>query len=117
MSTPRIALATLALFSAALPSFGQTGLGSITGKVVDPSGATVPHAELRLVETSTQTVSTTSANAEGIFTFPSVAVGHYTLTTKAAGFRERQLNNLEVTAYQQISLGDLKLEVGQGPVE
>src|SRR5579863_4041815 len=117
MSTPRVAFATLALFSLGLPLPGQTGLGSITGKVVDPSGASIPHAELRLVETSTQTVSTTAANTEGIFTFPSVAVGHYILTTKAPGFRERQLSNLEVSAYQQISLGNLTLEIGQGPVE
>ena len=94
MSTPRFGFALLALCSLGLPLFGQTGLGSITGKVVDPSGASLPRAELRLVETSTQTTSTTLANAEGIFTFPSVAVGHYTMTIKAAGFRERQLKIL-----------------------
>jgi hypothetical protein len=117
MSTLRIGFATVVLFSSGLPLIGQTGLGSITGKVVDPSGASLPHAELRLVETSTQAVSSTAANVEGIFIFPSVAVGHYTLTIKAAGFRERQLNNLEIAAYQQVSLGNLPLEIGQGPVE
>ncbi len=102
---------------ASLPSFGQTGLGSVTGEVVDSSGAKLPHANLRLVESSTQTTFTTAANSEGIFTFPSVAVGHYTLTITAAGFRDRQMDNLDVSAYQQVSLGKLTLEVGQGPVE
>jgi hypothetical protein len=105
------------LLLAALPLFGQTGLGSITGEVVDPTGANLPHANLRLVETSTQTSFATEANAEGIFTFPSVPVGHYTLTIKATGFRDRRMENLEVSAYQQVSLGKLALEVGQGPVE
>ncbi|HUA62206.1 MAG TPA: carboxypeptidase regulatory-like domain-containing protein [Verrucomicrobiae bacterium] len=109
--------AILALAVPALPVFGQTGLGSITGEVVDPSGAKLPHATLQLVEVATQTTFSTSANAEGIFTFPSVAVGHYTLMIKAAGFRDRQINNLDVSAYQQISLGKLTLEVGQGPAE
>ena len=97
--------------------FGQTGLGLITGEVVDPSGAKLPHATLRLVESSTRTTFATAANAEGLFTFPSVAVGHYTLTITAPGFRDRELDNLDVNAYQQISLGKLMLEIGQGPVQ
>ncbi len=105
------------LFSFGLPMFGQTGLGSVTGEVVDPSGAKLPHASLRLVEKSTQTTFATQANGEGIFTFPSVAVGQYTLTVKAAGFRDRQLDNIGVSAYQQVSLGNLQMEVGQGPAE
>jgi len=109
---------SLTFFLLAAPYlFGQTGLGSVTGEVVDPSGSNLPNANLRLVETSTQTTFTTTANGEGIFTFPSVAVGHYTLTIAAAGFRDRRLENLEVSAYQQVSLGKLALEVGQGPVE
>jgi len=104
-------------FVAALPVFSQTGLGSITGEVVDPSGANLPNANLKLVENSTQTTFNTVANAEGIFTFPSVAVGHYSLTIKANGFRERKIENLDVSAYQQLSLGKLTLEVGQGPIE
>ena len=110
-----IALAFAAL--AALPSFGQTGLGSITGEVVDATGANLPHASLRLVEKSTQTTFVTSANDGGVFTFPSVAVGHYTLTITAKGFRDRQLDDLNVSAYQQLSLGKLTLDIGQGPVE
>jgi Carboxypeptidase regulatory-like domain len=109
---------SLSLFLlAGLPLFSQTGLGSITGEVVDPSGAKLPNAALRLVEKSTQTAFATVANNEGIFIFPSVAVGHYTLTLKAAGFRDRQVDDLAVAAYQQVSLGKVALEVGQGPVE
>ncbi|HLK67449.1 MAG TPA: carboxypeptidase regulatory-like domain-containing protein [Bryobacteraceae bacterium] len=114
---PRPVVAILAFLSIGLPFYGQTGLGSITGEVVDPSGAKLPHATLRLIETATQTAFSTAANAEGIFIFPSVAVGHYTLTVTAPGFRDRQIENLDVSAYQQVSLGKLTLEVGGGPVE
>ena len=56
-----------------LPLFGQTGLGSVTGEVVDSTGAKLPHANLELVENSTQTTFTTAANAEGIlFSHPSL---------------------------------------------
>src|SRR5437879_6480705 len=50
-----------AFLLAALPCPGQTGLGSITGEVVDASGAKLPHATLRLVESSTQTTFGTVA--------------------------------------------------------
>jgi hypothetical protein len=111
----RNCLSLLLLAGLLLP--GQTGLGSITGDVVDPSGAKLPNASLRIVEKSTQTAFATVANNEGIFIFPAVAVGHYTLTIKAPGFRDRQIDNLDVSAYQQVSLGKLTLEVGAGPVE
>ncbi|MGO9256875.1 MAG: carboxypeptidase regulatory-like domain-containing protein [Bryobacteraceae bacterium] len=118
LHTARYVRNSLTIFLlAALPLLGQTGLGSVTGEVVDPSGANIPHANLKLVETATQTTFATSANDEGIFTFPSVAVGHYRLTITAAGFRDRQLDNIDVSAYQQVSLGKLTLEVGQGPAQ
>jgi hypothetical protein len=110
-------LCLAALLACRLPLFGQTGLGSITGEVNDPSGAKLPHASLRLVEKSTQTTFATQANGEGIFTFPSVAVGQYTLTIKAAGFKDKQMDNIDVAAYQQVSLGHLQMEVGQGPAQ
>ncbi len=97
--------------------FGQAGLGSITGEVADPSGAKVPHARLRLVEGSTQTALETTSNDDGIFSFPSVLVGQYVLTVTAPGFKEKRLANLNVSAFQQLSLGKVSLELGQGPAE
>src|SRR5215469_8831156 len=113
LSSQRVLCSLLSLsLLAPLPVPGQTGLGSITGETIDPTGAKLPHSSLRLVEKSTGSTSTTEANAEGIFIFPSVAVGHYTLTIKAAGFRERQIDNLDVSAYQRVSLGKVALEIG-----
>ena len=108
-----IAFACLAV----LPVWGQAGLGSITGELLDATGAHVPNAALRLVETSTQSVRTAISNTEGLFGFPSVMVGHYTLTIKVPGFKDKQLANLELNAFQQLSMGPITLEVGSGPAE
>jgi hypothetical protein len=113
----RLATLALSLLLPALPVFGQAGLGSINGTLLDPAGARLPNARLKLVETSTQIASTTISNAEGLFNFPSVVVGRYTLTIAAPGFKEKKLANLSVNAFQQLSLGQLSLEVGQGPAE
>jgi hypothetical protein len=111
----------VALFSficlSASAAFGQAGLGSITGEVVDQSGAKAPNAAVKLVEVETHTNLTTTTNEAGIFNFPSVQVGHYTLTVTAPGFKEKQLANLTVSAYQQLTVGQITLEVGQGAVQ
>lgn len=93
---------------------GQAGLGSITGTVVDPSGAVIPGAAVQLKEASTQGVRAISTNDVGLFTLPSINPGKYTVTITAAGFKEKKLENLTVNAFQQISLGELVLEIGTG---
>lgn len=62
-------------------AFAQGGLGSISGVVIDPSGAAVPAAAVVLLEISA------SINEIGLFTLPSVLPGRYTGTLTAQGFR------------------------------
>ncbi len=105
---------TLAIaFSPAL--FAQAGLGSITGTVADSSGAVVPTANVKLVEIATQGTRTVTSNEAGLFTFPSVVPGQYTITITASGFKQKQLDNITLNAFQQIALGQINLEVGEGP--
>jgi hypothetical protein len=101
----------------ALPLFGQAGLGSISGELVDSTGARIPRAAIRVLEGSTGIATSTASNEEGLFSFPSLVVGTYTLTIRATGFKDKQLENLNVSAFQQLSVGRLTLEVGQGPAE
>jgi Carboxypeptidase regulatory-like domain len=102
---------------ATLPLCGQAGLGSVTGELVDSTGARLPHASVRLAEAATGAVSTTVSNDQGLFNFPSVVVGKYSLTIKAPGFKDKQLDNLQLNAFQILSLGQIGMEVGQGPTE
>ena len=100
------------LLVAAVPSFAQTGLGSITGVVQDASGGVVAGATIRLTQTSTQVSRTTAANEAGLFTLPAVVVGTYSVTVSQKGFKERKIENLGINAFQQVSLGQIVLEVG-----
>lgn len=103
-----------ALLSASSLLFGQAGLGSITGTVVDPSGAVVPAATIRLIATATQGVRSITTNESGLFTLPSVVPDRYQIVITATGFREKTLDNIAVSGFQQISLGQIALDVGQG---
>lgn len=60
---------------------------TISGSVTDTSGAVVPGAAVTARETSTGTVSRTTANAAGQYVIPFLAPGTYTLTVEAKGFR------------------------------
>lgn len=78
----RLPLAILVLSAAA---FAQERTGSLTGWVVDPTGAEIQGASLVLVNTITGwTRATVSA---GGFRFPAVPVGPYSLTASKQGFQ------------------------------
>jgi len=97
---------------AAVPLMAQSGLGSITGVVQDPSGGAIPGASVRLTQNTTQASRMTTANEAGLFTFPSVVVGAYTVTITHQGFKEKKIDNLSINAFQQMALGQITLEIG-----
>src|SRR5437867_12687345 len=65
----------------------QASITSIVGRVTDPSGAALPGASVTAVEDGTQQTYTGKTNEEGLYSFPFVRIGTYTITATAAGFR------------------------------
>ena len=59
--------------------------GSITGRVIDPSGAVVPGAVV-VVRSATGDVVSTTTDAAGRFTLPALAAGKVEITTDGSGF-------------------------------
>ena len=102
----------LSLVFASGPLMGQAGLGSITGSVQDSSGGIVARATVKLTQTGTQVARMTTANESGLFTFPSVAIGTYTVVIAHPGFKEKKIENLTVNGFQQVALGQIVLDVG-----
>jgi hypothetical protein len=85
--------------------------GSISGTVADPSGAVIPGATLRLVNTAQQTVYRAVSDSQGSYSFPNLPVGHYDLTASAAGFNAQQKMNLGVDTDAALRV-DVALTVG-----
>jgi hypothetical protein len=113
MSTSLRAVILAAILAAA--AYAQAGLGSITGTVVDSSDARIPGATVKVVQLSTNSERTSTTNDAGIFTLPSLVASRYTLTVTASGFKEKKLENLDLNAFQTLSLGNVVLDVGTGP--
>src|SRR5215475_12834871 len=79
-------LLVVVLFIPALV-FGQGRTeGQLSGKVLDPSGASVPAAQLTLTQGTTGASLTATTNSTGQYVFPSVLPGTYKMTVEAKGF-------------------------------
>ena len=102
-------VAVLSLFASLAPA--QTITASITGTVSDPSGASVPGGNVTATNTETNVRSTTTTNSDGIYTFPFLRVGSYTITVEAKGFKKSVVGPFTVEA-NQIARIDVKLEIG-----
>ncbi len=92
---------------------GQTATsGTVLGDVVDPSGASVPGAQVQLLNTGTNLQTATTSNASGRYTFPTVAPGTYTLTANAAGFRTSTITGVRIEVNSSSNV-NFSLTVGE----
>ena len=85
-------------FSLLGTAFAQGGAtGAITGTVVDPSGAVVANADVRITNQDTGVLTrAVKTDADGSFTASLLPVGSYTLTVTSAGFREAKFPDIVV---------------------
>jgi hypothetical protein len=65
--------------------FAQVG-GRITGTVKDPTGAAVSGAAVVAINATTGVQQETTANNQGVYTFPALAVGQYNIEISPPGF-------------------------------
>ncbi len=96
---------------------GQVGAQSITGTIsgtlVDPSGAVVPGAEVTLTSERTSETRNTVTSEAGEFVFTALQPGSYALKIEKAGFRGLNRKGVLLTASERVGLGRVQLEVGE----
>jgi hypothetical protein len=76
--------------SGSLPD--QQALGSVSGTVVDQSGAIVGGAQIRLTREDQSPSQEVLSDADGQFSFPNVAPGSFQLTITSVGFTTQVLS-------------------------
>ena len=69
--------------------FGQAvNFAQIQGRVMDPTGATIPDAKVSATNVDTGLVRSSVSNSDGAYSLPNLPVGHYKLDVVAVGFKE-----------------------------
>lgn len=105
----RFALLSAVLLSAS--AFGQT-FGDISGEVTDGSAAVIPGATVVVTNVGTNTSRNTETNDAGLFRFPSLVPGIYTVRVEAEGFRAAVRTNIELQVQQSARI-DFQMSLGQ----
>src|ERR1039458_7673909 len=105
-----VASLLILLASLAPASLAQSSTtGAITGSAIDPSGAVVVGAEITATNDATGDVRTAVSTSNGVFLFPLLAPGSYTLKTSKAGIKEL-VRRSEITATNDAT-GDVRTAV------
>jgi hypothetical protein len=92
-------------------ALAQVTTATIYGTVVDSSGAAVPGASVRIVNSGTGAATATTSGGAGEFTSTFLSVGRYDIAVEARGFKTYKQTGLDLAAGQRLQL-EARLDVG-----
>ncbi|HWB33363.1 MAG TPA: carboxypeptidase regulatory-like domain-containing protein [Acidobacteriaceae bacterium] len=108
---------TLALcFSGMVAAAQISGTGSISGTIEDSTGATVSGATVTLTNNATQVKRTAITEKQGLYSFPNIDIGTYTLTVTQQGFKTYTQSNIILEVGSSVGL-NVTLTVGSATEE
>ena len=92
------------LWLAATPAVAQQTTGSITGRILDDQGASVPGVTVTGKNLATGFVRTDVSDGEGVFRLTALPVGSYDLTAELSGFSKIENKGIVVNVGQTLDL-------------
>src|SRR5216684_2138106 len=90
---------------------GQTSTSLISGTVFDRSGAVVTGATVTAANEGTGAALKQLTNSAGLYAFPSIQVGTYTITVELPGFKTARQNGNKLVVGIPLAI-DITLEIG-----
>jgi len=97
-------LAFLCLFISLPFVQAQTVGGTMTGRVMDPSGAVIPGVTITITNVATGTARSILTNETGLYRAASLQPGNYNVTADLPGFATAQRKNVSVTVGSEITI-------------
>ncbi|HEU4769641.1 MAG TPA: carboxypeptidase-like regulatory domain-containing protein [Pyrinomonadaceae bacterium] len=108
----RTFLLVLLVLGVCAPVIAQTGsTGSLSGTVMDPKGAVVAGASVKVTAKATNQEFTAQTSEDGTFTIPTLTAGIYTATVTASGFKQSVVTDIKIDVGKPSSV-NVELEIG-----
>jgi hypothetical protein len=107
----RIATLAVLVLLLTIAAFAQNNTGIISGKIVDPTGAVVPNAQITVTQADTGVDSASESNSEGLFRVPGLRDGPYRVAVTATGFKRQVREGFDLHIGQVIDV-EMRMEVG-----
>lgn len=99
------------LLVASLGLFSQTSTTQLSGTVTDTTAASVPAANVTATNEATGLKYTVATTDAGLYAFPSIPVGSYTLHVDKTGFKKFQLTKIVLQINTPATV-NAKLDIG-----
>lgn len=97
-----------------LDALAQAPSGTLSGTVLDQSGAVIPEANIVLKSEESGAIRRTTSNKEGFFTIVAIPAGSYTVTVEARGFASWEEKGIVFHQGDVIKLRDISLKIASG---
>lgn len=107
-----IALSSVFHNHTSLPgAYAQSVRGSLSGSILDPTGASIPGAKIEARDPNTGIARETVSSAEGAYTFSELSIGSYNITASANGFATQVQQGVQIVIGSTTAL-NLTLRAG-----
>src|SRR5467141_2662165 len=93
-------------------AYAQVSGATLSGTVMDSSGAVIPNAQVAITDVATGVTRTVSSGSAGLYTAPNLLPGIYEVRVTAPGFSTQVQKGVTLTVGAQQAL-DIKMQVGQ----
>jgi hypothetical protein len=90
---------------------------TLSGSVLDPSGAAIPGATVVLTNEATKVENTATSNSAGFFAFTALMPGSYTLTVSATGMATYKETGIALNAQESRTVSNITLHVATTKTE
>src|SRR6266704_1566786 len=97
------------LFAASLQA--QLNKATLTGVVIDPSGAAIAGARITATQLATNATFSTTTTATGNYAIPALDIGSYRIETEAGGFKRSIRDAVTLESGATVRL-DVTMEIG-----
>ena len=110
-----VALLLLLLLGLIAPrdAVAQAGTGTLTGRIIDTLGASIPGALVTVTEEATGAVRTATSEVDGGFRLPGLPAGRYTVDVTLSGFAPLKVTEVPLAPAEVRGLEKLQLKIGR----